>query len=272
MQLTKEILEKIHAVDQELLDEFVRVCEENNLKYYLDGGTLLGAIRHKGPIPWDDDLDVIMPREDYEKFREIMLAEPESGGGLYHIHCNENDPNFPNRFVKLLKRNTVFTNQVRIDRRVKYLEVWIDIFPLDDAPDNIDWKWRVYCWFMRKVTNACYLKPRVRDSLSFKQKAERVILAPFSLKKILLFDRKLMRRYEKKSGCNHYVRWAGSVDYAKTAMPKAWFEPSVKVLYGGKYYSAPKEWDKVLTCLYGDYMTPPPIEKQVGHEVLDVRI
>lgn len=80
MYLTKEQLKKVQMIGQELLDEFVRVCEDNRLKYYLSCGTLLGAVRHKGFIPWDDDVDVEMPREDFEKFKKIML-ERQNGGG-----------------------------------------------------------------------------------------------------------------------------------------------------------------------------------------------
>ena len=108
MEITPEILDKIHACGQEILDEFVRICEENHLKYYLIAGTLLGAVRHKGPIPWDDDVDVCMPREDFEKFKKIMLARPE--GELYHIHCHENDPCYPQRICRVMKRGTVYKN------------------------------------------------------------------------------------------------------------------------------------------------------------------
>ena len=91
MKMTSsKLMEQIHACGQEILDEFVSICEENNFKYYLYYGTLLGAVRHKGPIPWDDDVDVVMPREDYDAFKKLMLARPE--GGLYHIQCYENDP------------------------------------------------------------------------------------------------------------------------------------------------------------------------------------
>ena len=78
LQISDEVMRDIHKCTQEILDVFVKVCEENNLRYYLIYGTLLGAVRHKGPIPWDDDLDVCMPREDFEKFKRIML---ERNGG-----------------------------------------------------------------------------------------------------------------------------------------------------------------------------------------------
>ena len=104
IEISSETIEKIHACGQEVLDAFVQICEQNNLRYYIIAGTLLGAVRHKGPIPWDDDVDVCMPRKDFEKFKKIMLARPE--GELYHIHCRENDSNYPQIMVHLMKKGT----------------------------------------------------------------------------------------------------------------------------------------------------------------------
>ena len=156
MKMTSsKLMEQIHACGQEILDEFVSICEENNFKYYLYYGTLLGAVRHKGPIPWDDDVDVVMPREDYDAFKKLMLARPE--GELYHIQCYENDPDYWAFFSRLDKRDTIYCTQQALDEGRRYTEMWIDVFPLDNAPEigKIGYYW--VCvrmkWLKRLIVN-----------------------------------------------------------------------------------------------------------------------
>ena len=126
--MEKEKLKKLHNVEVEILDEFNRICNKHNLQYFLSYGTLLGAVRHQGFIPWDDDLDVSMPREDYEKFIEI--AEDELNKEYYIDNKNTNDKYYLN-FTKLRKKNTVFEQ----DFQVNYdgpKGIWVDIFPIDE--------------------------------------------------------------------------------------------------------------------------------------------
>ena len=87
----KETLDKLHQVEMEILDDFVKVCEKHKLRYFLTGGTMLGAVRHSGFIPWDDDVDIGMPREDYDKFIEIG---DEALGDKYQLECFEHNKNY----------------------------------------------------------------------------------------------------------------------------------------------------------------------------------
>ena len=101
----KETLTKVHEIELELLNEFVRICDKHNLTYFLVGGTLLGAVRHSGFIPWDDDIDVGMPRVDYDKFINIAKNELKND---YLLDSVETDKNYFLPFAKILKRNTLF--------------------------------------------------------------------------------------------------------------------------------------------------------------------
>ncbi len=118
----------------QLLDKFVEVCVQNNLKYYLAYGTVLGAIRHKGIIPWDDDIDIQMPREDYLKLQQL----PKSVfGDEFQLSTWSNTPNYPYDFLKLEKLNTTLIE--RLTKKVYIGGVYIDIFPLDGlASDKIE--------------------------------------------------------------------------------------------------------------------------------------
>lgn len=270
MQVTKELMNKIHACGQEILDEFVRICTDNNLKYYLIAGTLLGSVRHQGPIPWDDDVDVCMPRADYEKFKEIMLNRPD--GEIYHIHCRENDTAYPSRLSRLMKRDTVYRNRAWSNRNMRYSELWLDIFPLDDAPSAEDQQYQKFAQRMDFIKTLCFNKvSNDTKKMSYKSKLLHGVLKLLPMKLLVSLDEKMMRKYQGR-GCDCYMNWGSKYGYIKQTMPKAWYEPSTEVLYSGKYYSAPGQWDKVLTNIYGDYMTPPPKDEQIGHDAIDIQV
>ena len=122
-------IEDVHKKMLEILTEFDRVCKKHNLRYVLDSGTLLGAIRHKGFIPWDDDVDVAMLREDYDKF--CAIANDELGEKYYFENTNMNK-HFPNIFGKLFDTSTRY-----VQKSTAHLEVpqciWLDIFPVDNV-------------------------------------------------------------------------------------------------------------------------------------------
>ena len=127
--MDQETLVKLRSVMLEILDEFARICDENNLNYFLHGGTLIGAVRHKGFIPWDDDIDVAMPRKDYEKFIDIFYNLENTNYYILSDRSPENTSYYYNPFFKLCKKGTVFA-----DKSIKpdeYSGIYIDIFPFD---------------------------------------------------------------------------------------------------------------------------------------------
>ena len=268
VERSKELMDQIHACGQEILDEFVRICEENGLKYYLIAGTLLGAIRHKGPIPWDDDVDVCMPREDFDKFKKIMLAKPE--GEVYHIHCRENDKKYPSRLARLMKSGTSYRVQGWEHRNMKYMELWVDIFPLDSAIDPTDKRYQKHAKRMNMMKSISFNKVSGDiKSMSIKGKCLHYIIQFIPSRLLNFLDEKMMKKYQK-CDCEYYTNWGSKYGYQKQTMPKSWYEPSTKVVYNGKEYDAPRKWDNILKKLYGDYMKLPPTEDQRGHDVSEI--
>ncbi len=267
--ISAEQMEQIHRCGQELMDALAQICQENGLRYYVIAGTLLGAVRHNGPIPWDDDVDVCMPREDCERLKQIMLGRTDDGP--YHIVCSETDPNFSIFILRLMKRGTVYLSQIVMDRDAKYKELWLDIFPLDNAPDKQGIGYRLHgaaVRFMKK----CVANKGLRSVANRgpKGKVMHVVLLPFSLETLRKWTDKLIQRWADRD-TNYFVSWGSHYHFLKQTMPKAWYEPATQVLYNGKYYRAPGQWDKVLTQLYGDYMTPPPKEERTGHGAFEVK-
>lgn len=259
----EEVMEQVHTAGQQILDAFVEICARHSLRYYIVAGTLLGAVRHQGPIPWDDDIDVAMPRQDYERFKEILLKRPE--GEEYHIHCYENDPNFRLFLLRLNKKGTVYSLHHESNVDLRFKELWIDIFPLDEAPSPAGGMYQLRGHLIAALKRMANNKVRVNGrELSIKGKLLHAMLVVVPYSCLRSWTERLMRVGEGKNREN-YVGWASHYDFRKQTMPKSWYEPSCEVNYSGKMYSAPGKWKEMLGRLYGDYMQLPPKEKRVGH-------
>ena len=150
--LTPKLLRRLQLTELEILVEVDRVCRENNIKYCLGCGTLLGAIRHNGFIPWDDDVDVWMLRKDYERFCAVGVKALDD---KYFFQNWFTDPYFNSAYGKIRKKGTRY---VRVGQeKMKYKDgIYIDILPLDNLPDQYwsSWKMIVKAWFYRKLTYA----------------------------------------------------------------------------------------------------------------------
>ena len=138
--MDSETLRKVQLVQLEIAKEISRVCDENGIKYFLTGGTLLGAVRHGGFIPWDDDLDIGMFRQDYEKFLEIA---PVSLREQYRIIDWKSDQSYPHPMGKVIKKGTLYKESKRKDQGEQ--GIWVDVFPYDNIPNlNNDFQARIF--------------------------------------------------------------------------------------------------------------------------------
>lgn len=248
-------IDELKKIQKEILDEVVKFCEENNIRYFLAYGTMLGAIRHKGYIPWDDDIDIHMPRPDYEKFIELYNKKSDSD---YQIVTHELDRRYEVPFAKIFRKGTI-VNEFFYKQSV--FGVYVDIFPLD----GIKSKWQAY--ICGQCIRFMYIKTMIfcnRQTLARKARLfiTKMILLPFSSHFILKTMRRIATRHnyeESKQVCSF-----GSRTAMKEILPREVFDNYITVSFEGSEYRAPEGYDKYLKQKYGNYMQLPPKEKQVS--------
>ena len=262
MNIEQEQLVKLRKVQLEILDEFVRICEENNLVYFMTAGTLLGAVRHGGFIPWDDDIDVGMPRNDYEKFLRIILKNKDGkyiNENKYFIVGSRQLDNFYHYYgySKFCRQKTKFAKNYL--KHNDYPGIFIDIWPFDNCIPSlaplqeklINIVWKLY----RLATK--YDIP-IKKIKRFLAKIYCSIVPINSIKFLLNKPYKLFNGFRTKYVTNFPSRYTYKKEMQKY---KAIF-PLNKITFEGKSYYAPGDYDAFLTNLYGNYMEPPPVTER----------
>lgn len=248
-----------------ILKDFIKICEDNNLTYFLYAGSLLGAIRHKGFIPWDDDLDVIMFREDYEKFKKIFLSSPNE---KYELLSNETSEDYFHLLSKLMIKGTLFeeewVNQVDF-----HIGINMDIFVLDDLADNK--LKRFYQLKKSFLYNNLLIMSKIKlNDLSLPIKTIThlgyYILNLFGIKPSFLNRRCLnfLKKYRDEN-CECVFDISATNKEFPLIYNKKDFEKTVKVPFEDIEVNAPVNYDNILKELYGDYMKLPPMEDRYNH-------
>lgn len=254
-------LEKLKKVGLDILKEFIRVCDLLDLKYYLAYGTLIGAVRHEGYIPWDDDVDVYMPRPDYEIFMKEAKKYLKDN---YFVQNNDTDPEYLLRFAKLRDSNTTFIEEEYKKYTINH-GIFIDIFPLDGYVKGKDLLLDMR--IKQKAFEESDNEVKFKNSLStFNMKVIQKI-GPILNKKINL--EKTMNSYEDRAKKFSYK----DSDYVAEMVGSIYIVPMKKEVFGeGKlmkfediYARVPDDYDTCLKLLYGDYMKLPPKEQREPH-------
>ena len=248
-------IEELKKTQKEILDEVVAFCNTHNIRYFLAYGTLLGAIRHKGYIPWDDDIDIHMPRPDYERFIELYNRNQESN---YRVITHELDKQYKVPFAKIYRKGTLVREFMY---KPNVFGVYVDIFPLD----GIKSKWQAYV--CGQCIRCMYIKTMIfgnHQTLARKARllATKMILLPFSSHFILNCMKFISTRYDYEK-CEQTCSF-GSRTATKEILPRNVFEDCITVTFEGSEYSAPKGYDRYLTQKYGNYMQLPPEEQRIS--------
>lgn len=264
----EDIKHRLWSTEVEILDVFHEVCMRNGLRYSLAYGTLIGAVRHKGFIPWDDDIDVLMPREDYEKLLHVWDVDPNRGFILQEPYTS---PDLVVNFGKIRKDHTAFIH-AEFEREKKYHKgVFIDIFPLDRvAPGKFTQRLqRLFCLLVM-----LYNRGYTSGTGGFSELIEKMLLIMVPKN----FYRKMQRWAEKNAtrwNNDKNLEWFGfqTVGDMKHHYAPDIFDGLIELEFEGKNYLAFKDYDQVLRDEFGDYMQLPPKEEQTWkhkHVLIDL--
>lgn len=271
MPMSADTLRSLQMEELEVLKTIIKICGDHGIKYCLIGGTLLGAVRHKGFIPWDDDIDIGMPRPDYEKFLKAARDELKSP---LSVKCFRFTPGYKYSFSRVDTSDIqIVSNSTNTE---KTENLWVDIFPIDAMPKN-------------KIYSKLYQK-----RLLFLR-----LLSKYSVFNEVVGQNKTGRPWYEKMFISignainperfmDYRRWYAKLDDAYKKYPyetadvvgnlcgvykmhelvsKDYFEPFRELEFEGMRVSVPNKYDKYLTHIYGDYMKLPPEDKREGHFV-----
>lgn len=258
-----DYLPHLHRCELLIVNEIKRLCEENGIKYFMIAGTLLGAVRHKGFIPWDDDMDIGMLREDYERF--ISIAETDLDSRFF-LQTTETDASYGLNFAKLLLEDTSFVENSAANNAKN--GIFVDIFPFDAVPDTAEEtaKHKKRTYFLRRLLLAkqnyrvCgkneYVKRLVYAGLKF-------ISLFYSREKLCkMLDSECRRYNDSNKMPERIVNIGGAYGYDKETIRREWVDSTVELPFEEFTFTAPVSYKAYLEYFYGDYMTPPPEEKR----------
>lgn len=262
-------LRKLQLAELEILKYFIKICQDNNLRYYMLGGTFLGAVRHKGFIPWDDDIDIGMPREDYYKFMDIVVNDGNRDFKFENFRINKESLMYVSRFEnKKVEIEDTSTTQK------KYRYAWIDIFPMDGMPNNRFSMFfhKVKLLYLRLLFQYSQYSNIVNQRVKNRPLHERILI---KIGKIINFEKfldtykcmlnldKCLEKYSFDSS-KYVINFMGAYKF-KEMFKKEVYDECDMYDFEDIKLNAPKNYDLVLSQLYGEYMVPPKEEERNKH-------
>lgn len=271
MTMKKMEQERIHSDLLEALVEVDRICRKHGITYYIIGGTLIGAVRHKGFIPWDDDIDIAMMREDYERF---LTCYKDDLNKKFFFQNYSTDVDFYPPISRICIPNTFIDEYY--SRHLKFNKsLYLDIFPLDNIPDDeklrneqrnkIDIIDKLIFYKLCMVYNKGFLNSKL-----IVKKVIQFLLLPLSLEFLQNLREKVMKEYSNQQTMN-VCNTGSKYGYMKGIDLRDTFGEPVLLEFEGLKFFAPMRWDVYLSKIYGDYMEMPSKEKRIqNHEVYEI--
>lgn len=245
-------LRKIQLKQLYIAKTIDRICKKYNINYFLNAGSLLGAVRHNGFIPWDDDLDIGMLRKDYNKFLEVLNQELDED---FFIQTWDYDENYPFPFLKIRLNGTKYIeyNSRNVDI---HKGIYVDIFPYDNLSNN------KFSRFIQRYSSKIIIHLLLNKS-GYEYSNKKIFFLIKCLSKIFSKEflrnklYSIMNKYNDKI-TEKVVTFGGANSFEKETIMYDWVSDKVLLPFEDTFLYAPKEWDKFLKHFYGDYMTPPP--------------
>lgn len=252
---------KIKDEEISILDEFVEICNKHHLKYYFCGGTLLGCIRHKGMIPRDDDIDIVMPRKDFQ----FLIKNKHLLSDNFYLDFWTTNRKYCYFFAKIRKKNTLYLEKESVHMKLNH-EFWIDIFPMDFGNKNKK-KNQIKKKVIEKINlilccKATYFKYN-------KHKFFKVFLS--FIPNILLFH--IRDFVARGDDFTEYVNYGSHYVIEKQTNSVDMYEPAINAEFENKLYKVPYKYHEILEKLFGpNYMEIPSKDKQINHNPLEIRL
>lgn len=262
-----ELLRNIQLTQLEIMKEIDRLCNKHDITYFLCAGTALGAIRHKGFIPWDDDLDIMCPRKDYKKLIEVMRKELSKD---YWLQCYATDEHYWQPFAKVRKLGTVYKEKGMEQIEDAKCGIWVDIFPLDYAEKKGSFKLKWKRFWVKVISFSLRVTEFGLENGSFSRRYAPVIAI------LRCFPPNLLKKWQEDLMCGNeenvewFVNLASTYEVDKETYPLEWFAEGVETPFEDSTFIIPKGYHEYLSQLYGDYMELPPLEKRRGHNISEV--
>lgn len=264
----EEQLKKIHSIQLKMAIEIKRICEKYSIKYFLIAGTLLGAVRHKGFIPWDDDMDIGMLREDYNKF--IKLCEEELPQYLF-LQTWDTEKDYPFSFAKIRLNGTRLIENFSKEGRI-HQGIFIDIFPFDNVPEEkLQRKFQSRIRFILKrllwIKKGYGQEMKIDDSKKIKYYSCYIISKLFRYTWLKHLYKVIITIYDKNR--TNMIVADGSYSYEKESIKREWADSLGYISFENEQFLTFKDYKDYLIHFYGNYMELPPEDKRKGHELLE---
>ncbi len=254
-------LQELKEIEFDILKVFNAFCKENDIKYYLSHGTLLGAIRYKKFIPWDDDVDLLIPREDYNRMISLFKDTDR-----YRLFAFEKNKEYPFPYAKLCDMTTR-KDEFGYNSTLE-LGVDIDLFPLDAWDDDLEKAKREVKYIRKNMISLGLTRLKKPDSVNpIKRFIKGIVMAFCKMLGSKYFIKRIIKASHKEGqkGNNYLGCKAWCVYGERGIIPAEVFSDTIGIEFEGEMFPAPKDCDTYLTCLYGDYLPEPPKEKQKTH-------
>lgn len=254
-------IREIQLMELGIMEYIHETCQKIGVKYFLAYGSLIGAVRHKGFIPWDDDMDICMLREDYEKLQDYLIANPDE---RYEVMSYKNNLNYVYPFMKVQDNHTYLLEEdVRIDSN---MGIYVDIFPVDGYENDANFKNKM-TKLIKKRQLSCYTFKGITNTKSVLNSLIRyisVIIFYFTNTNKYVAQIEELAKSRKVSDYEE-VDYLIYKDMNKPVWRREWLEQVTTGTFEGKKFTIPKKYHEILTSDYGDYMQLPPVEQRVSH-------